>query len=429
MLVALERELQDIGGDSGFFTGGITFSSILPLRSVPAQMICLLGLNDGEFPRNQRPLAYDLVAARPRAGDRNPRDEDRYLFLETLLAARKTLVLSYLGRDPKDNHLRPPAVVVSELIDYIEEYFVPPPESGFESMRDFLLFDHPPQPFSSCYFQAQNSETASRVNPLFSYDVLQSRIATEINARGKKRAVFSGAVLEPKFCNRIKISDLLRFFSNPAKFFLRERLKVNPGIKELDCFDDSEPFALDGLASYKFNDELVSHFMADLSGEGDCKVDISELEKRFAASGTLPPRTPGRIIFADKVQGAQTLAAQLKPYCDKPLPLLQKEVVLRLSGGEVVVEIDLHNLFLGEDGIQRQVLYRPAQEVKDKDRVKSAIMNLGLEIVSPSQTDLNDGVNDTLEPVETRFHTLKVKGALVLPVRDAESGRTELKIL
>jgi len=425
ILMALERELQSIRGDSGFFRGGITFSSILPLRAVPAQMICLIGLNDGDFPRSQRPKVYDLIAARPRAGDRNARDEDRYLFLETLLAARKTLVLSYIGRDPKDNHLRSPAVVVSELIDYIEEHFVMAPESDYDSMREFLICDHPPQPFSYHYFHKVNAEEDQASAALFSYDRLQAEIATEVNDLTKAAPDFFGAPLADVACDRVELSDLISFFNNPAKFFLQERLKISPGIKGLDHFTDSEPFKLDGLATYKFNDELVTYLMADGRDEVNNLNEMRELKKRFAASGLLPPLAPGRVIFTDKVKGAQALANQLKPFCATRFPILQQDVAIQLSDRDVEVAVTLTNLFQDRDGILRQILFRPAAELKKKDLVKTVIMSLGLEILTPLATDFQGGIDLLFNPLETRFHTLKDKASLVLPLRSAVSARVD----
>ncbi len=428
ILSALERELKSVGAEHGFFSGGITFSSILPLRSVPARMICLLGLNDGDFPRNLRPSAYDLIAARPRAGDRNARDEDRYLFLETLLAARKTLVLSYQGRDSKDNHLRPPSVVVSELVDYIEEYFRPSPESESRTMRDFLICDHPPQPFSPRYFQTQEPVGVAQAANFFSYDTLQAEIATRISAGVKTGPDFFEKPLPDVDVERVDLVELISFFNNPAKFFLRERLKVVPGIKDLDRFADSEPFKLDGLAMYKFNDELVSHFLSADSGDpAAIQRDIKELEKRFAASGTLPPLAPGRTIFADKAKVAWALTEQLKPYCASRLPALEKDVVLALPGREVVVAISLTHLFRGQDGVLRQVFFRPAADLKKKDLVKTVLMNLGLEILVLMESDSQDITDLFSRPLETRFHTLKDKGRLIFPVRGASSARAELE--
>ncbi len=427
ILAALERELKAGSVAHGFFSGGITFSSILPLRAVPARMICVLGLNDGDFPRNKRPLAYDLIGAKPRAGDRNVRDEDRYLFLETLLAARKALVLSYLGRDPKDNHLRSPTVLISELLDYIEEHFTMTPESECETMRDFLVYDHPPQPFSCRYFAAPDTRAAVSAK-LFSYDGRQAEIATRINNGNGAAPGFLEKPLAGVNCEHIDFVELLSFFNNPAQYFLKKRLKVSAGIRDIAHFGDSEPFALDGLATYKFNDELVTYFLEDERGQGDFSKEISELEKRYVASGMLPPLTPGRVVFADKVAGARALAAQLKPYCAERLPVLVETVALQLFGRKVSVAFKFDSLFKGQDGILRQVLFRPAAELKNKDLVKAAMLNLGLELMLPLIKDFPDGAAG-LSPVETRFHSLSNKSLLILPVGCASRARSDLETL
>lgn len=78
------------------------------MRSLPFKVICLLGLNDGDFPRNTKAAVFDLVAKHPAKGDRARRDDDRYLFLEALISAREILYLSYIGRDiRKDEELAP----------------------------------------------------------------------------------------------------------------------------------------------------------------------------------------------------------------------------------------------------------------------------------------------------------------------------------
>ncbi len=424
VLAALEKGLGELRGGTGFFAGGITFSSILPLRAVPARMICLLGLNDGEFPRSQRPPAYDLIAAVPRAGDRTARDEDRYLFLETLLAARKTLVLSYLGRDPKDNHLRPPAVVISELLDYIEDCFAAPLEAKTTSLREFLVYDHPPQPFSLRYFQAA-SNTAAVDERLFSYDSVQADIAAGLGRGEGQLPDFFGDPLPQLLPDRVELADLVRFYSSPARYFLKERLNIIPEIREIDHFDDSESFVLDALDSYQLYDEMIAWFLEAPAAELNDSVMVAKLERRLAAAGKLPPKQSGRVVFADKVKIAQALTIILKPFCAKALPLLQEAVTVSLGEREFDIQIKVADLYRGEDGIVRQILYRPAKEAKEKDRMRSAILHLGLELSSR-----NSVTSDDFSPAsETRFHALSDKKQIVLPLREPSRARVEFELL
>ncbi|MEA2080199.1 MAG: exodeoxyribonuclease V subunit gamma, partial [Pseudomonadota bacterium] len=116
---ALRRKLNAIGGVMRFLNGGITFCAMVPMRSIPFKVICLIGMNEGVYPRLQHPFGFDLMAREQRKGDRSTRDDDRYLFLEALLATRERLYISYVGQDIRDNGVIPPSVLVSELQDYL----------------------------------------------------------------------------------------------------------------------------------------------------------------------------------------------------------------------------------------------------------------------------------------------------------------------
>ena len=109
-------------------TGDLTFSTLVPMRSVPHRVVCLLGLDDGAFPRTTVADSDDLLAAAPRVGDRDARSEDRQLLLDALLAATETLVVTWAGRDVRTNEDRPPAVPVDELLDVIDRTVASPDE-------------------------------------------------------------------------------------------------------------------------------------------------------------------------------------------------------------------------------------------------------------------------------------------------------------
>ena len=138
---ALEARLTPGEGSVGFLTGGVTFCAMLPMRSIPFKVIALVGMGSRAFPRTQRPAGFDLIASHPRAGDRSAREEDRYLFLEALLSAREKLTISYVGQSIKDNSEIPPSVVVSELIEAVEQGFTLG-AAWWEYSRSHL---HPPQ--------------------------------------------------------------------------------------------------------------------------------------------------------------------------------------------------------------------------------------------------------------------------------------------
>ena len=116
----------------------MTVCTLYPMRSVPHRVVCLLGLDDGAFPRKAPRDGDDLMLADPCIGERDPRSEDRQL-----LAATDRLIITYTGNDERTNVLRPPAVPVGELLDTIDATVRSPRGAA----SDQVLTRHPLQPF------------------------------------------------------------------------------------------------------------------------------------------------------------------------------------------------------------------------------------------------------------------------------------------
>ena len=156
----LSERLGSTSRHGRYFRGGVTFCGMRPMRSLPFQVICVLGLRDGVFPRPDRPVEFDLMRRAWRPGDPRKGDEDRYLFLETLLCARRRLYLSYVGRDLRGNAERQPSVLLRELLDAIDQRYTPTPtaETGPgqdpEPFSKRLIRVAPLQPFSPRNYQA-----------------------------------------------------------------------------------------------------------------------------------------------------------------------------------------------------------------------------------------------------------------------------------
>src|SRR4029077_18271246 len=131
-----------------FFTGAVTFCALKPARSIPARLICLLGMDDEVFPRRLHRTQFDLMLQK-RLGDPSARGDERYAFLETLISAGDALYLCHVGRSIVHNEEIPPSVVISELFDYLDQGFRFP---GSVSARKYLKIEHPLQAFSPLYF-------------------------------------------------------------------------------------------------------------------------------------------------------------------------------------------------------------------------------------------------------------------------------------
>ena len=136
---------------ANFRTGHLTVCTLVPMRSVPHRVVCLLGLDDAIFPRRAPRDGDDRLLDEPRVGERDPRAEDRQLLLDALMAAQERLVITYTGNDERTNAARPPAVPVGELLDVVDRTVR---TAGGAPARERVLVRHPLQPFDPRNFTA-----------------------------------------------------------------------------------------------------------------------------------------------------------------------------------------------------------------------------------------------------------------------------------
>jgi exodeoxyribonuclease V gamma subunit len=305
----LAETLGKSGGGYGFMGGAITFCAMLPMRSIPMRVIWLAGMNDGQFPRTERPPGFSLMNGARRRGDRSLRDEDRYLFLEALMAAEDRFCISFTGQNNRDNSLLPPSVLVAELNDYITQGFVEP--DGVTAAS--VLVRQRLQGFSSQYFDGHDPR-------LFSYDreTCHALEARRLQGLTSRQFIPEPLPLDADVPLQIDLRQLTRFFANPAAAFLQQRLKVslfNPA----DEPEDSEPFALDPLARYSLSQELVRGI---LNGD-DYDSSLAAAKSR----GVLPPLAAGKAAFTAAWENSSQFAASVAPYIGAPLAALDVSFV------------------------------------------------------------------------------------------------------
>ncbi len=289
------KQLAKTAYGSGFLTGGVTFCSMLPMRSIPFRVICLVGMNNDAYPRQTRTLGFDLMAREPKRGDRSRRNDDRYLFLETMLSARETLYISYVGQSSEDNSTMAPSVLVSELTDYLEQNFQLDASSDI-SLRDHLFFRHRLQGFSPAYFSGDGK--------YFSYSE-ENRDAARQKLQPPRRVspfIPSRLSTAGDEWKSVDLSAFLAFFAHPARFLLKERLGILLDRKDTRI-EEKEPFNLEGLERYKLDQKLVRKRMA-----GGKSPSVFSLLK---AEGRLPHGMPGECTYERLWEGADTFARKV----------------------------------------------------------------------------------------------------------------------
>jgi exodeoxyribonuclease V gamma subunit len=295
LLVVREQWLASIEGDGlqqRFFGGGVQFATLMPMRSIPFKVVCLLGMNDGAYPRPASPRDFDLMLEESRPGDRSRRDDDRYLFLEALLSARQKLYVSWVGRRVTDNAQLPPSVVVGQLRDELARRFAVLQEPRLQ----------PLQPFSRQYF----GRTAPGEAQFVTYDTDWQAVDA---ATLRDRVAASGPARLP-LPEAITLQDLQRFLKQPVETFWRQRLQVR--FEELDeALDEDEPFDLDPLEEH----QAKSIFIEDRLGAGE-----AEARRRLRLSGRLPLGAAGDRVLEDLARDAETLIRRAQPWRDAWTP-------------------------------------------------------------------------------------------------------------
>jgi exodeoxyribonuclease V gamma subunit len=273
---------------ANFRTGHLTVCTLHPMRSVPHRVVCLLGLDDGAFPRRSPRNGDDLLLAAPRVGDRDPRAEDRQLLLDALMAAREHLIVTFSGNDERTNQQRPPAVPVGELLDAVDATAVAPPGSDDPRARSLVLVRHPLQPFDPANFAAGRL-TAGRP---WSYDPVALDGALALTGDRARPAPFLTEPLPLLDEETLALADLVAFVERPVRAFLRQRLGVS-AVSYDDEVDDRLPVELDGLELWGVGQRLLEGVM---SGTAPRDCALAEI-----ARGTLPPGTLGMPVIKDRV--------------------------------------------------------------------------------------------------------------------------------
>ncbi|MBJ7575417.1 exodeoxyribonuclease V subunit gamma [Luteimonas sp. MC1828] len=336
-------------------TGGVSIGRMVPMRLLPFRAICLLGMDDGEFPRRDPAggldrLTADLASGQRRQGDRSTRDDDRFLFLQLFSAAQDVFYVSYQGADPRDGSAREPSVLVADLLAAADAQHAPEAEAG-----DALVVRHTLQPFAPAAFGSSDeprrfsyhaqwwpaaAQPAQQRVPLPAWfgdnalAAMAAKAAGEADGRSATHSVQDGDARE----HTLSLDELRRFLQAPADVFLKQRLGLR--LAEVEAIDeDVEPLLAPGRG---FARQQLQKAVFDAVLRGD---DDASTHALLRARGLLPSGPLGRRTLDDVRGQVDAYAAAFDAWRGAAVPEVPRPIEVPFEG---VVLPD-------SDGIARRV--------------------------------------------------------------------------
>ncbi|MBK1620761.1 exodeoxyribonuclease V subunit gamma [Lamprobacter modestohalophilus] len=355
-----------------FLAGAVNFATLMPMRAIPFRQIWLLGMNDGDYPRSRRPADFDLMANDYRPGDRSRREDDRYLFLEALLAARERLVISWVGRSLRDDSERPPSVLVGQLRDHLQAGWRLAPEAveaasdpSGQALLAALTRSHPLQPFSRRYFEPQRDPRlftyANEWRRLYPDSTPADDAASQVPLFPERPPTLSA----PTFDGTITLQTLGRFLRHPLRTFYSQRLALQLNVDaEIDAND--EPFDLDGLQRWGLRAAILQRVERQLVAQPGIASEtcLQQAVGRLARAGELP-LAPFDVDWREDLQAQ--FATPLQRYREllAEYPTAVPIRALSLSAGDLLLEDSLIGLRANEQGERLQLRLQPSELIKN----------------------------------------------------------------
>ncbi|TVQ91075.1 MAG: exodeoxyribonuclease V subunit gamma [Deltaproteobacteria bacterium] len=241
----LTHHFDDSRHDDRPITGAITVSALTPMRSVPFRVVCLIGLDEGTFPRQSTRPSWDLVASQPRAGDRDLRDEDRHLLLESIFAARDHLVITCTARDAQRGVEVPFSPPIAELLDALDATFCTR-QGGLAQPQ--ILHHHPLQPTAPRTFEGSHP----------SFDARAARLLAALHGERRPiRAFPTGTSLPYEPPEALSVHELAAALAHPQRALCRAMRLRTPDQSTTPA--EREPMGVSGLERWFILTEGLAH--------------------------------------------------------------------------------------------------------------------------------------------------------------------------
>ena len=308
---------------ANFRTGTLTVCTMVPMRSVPHRVVCLVGLDDNVFPRIGVVDGDDALARQPMTGERDVRSEDRQLLLDAICAATETLVITYTGANEYSGQPRPPAVPLAELLDALTataQTATAQTATG-TAVWDHIIIQHPLQPFDVRNVTPGALITQSPDQP-FSFDTtVLSAARAALGDRSDKPPFVDGPLPIADAHADVALADLVAFFKDPVRGFFRALDYTFPA--DVDGIDDAMPVEINALQEWTVGDRMLTDMLRGMSPKRALNAEWCR--------GTLPPGQLGWRKAKDILENSIMLADEAMPLrSEEPRAL---DVDIDLGGG------------------------------------------------------------------------------------------------
>lgn len=348
----LEENIASGGFNKGFLNGNVTFCSIKPLRCIPFKVVCMAGMNDDMFPRDPQSTGFDLIMKYPSPKDRNPKNSDRYFFLESLLSAREYFIVSYSARNVRDSSFNICSSPVRLLSDYLAQ--------KTKCDKDHSCFKetiHPLQPFSEKYFLKDSQLFTFSQRDHKAHQSFKGRIEVKSTELSQLPASINENLHNPD------LNEFLSFFMNPPRYFLTKRLGITvPYMKKND--PDSEVFSIDNLQAYGYKNEYLDMYLKGLA--------VSDFKRKMKGTGRSPHGPAGQVLLNSAVKEMTGFLAKVENYRKGSVPEefnFTKSV--EVNGSRLEISGRLDSIYPGG-----QFFFKPAKAFNSKEKMKCWILHI-----------------------------------------------------
>ncbi|OOR98323.1 exodeoxyribonuclease V subunit gamma [Haemophilus paracuniculus] len=343
-----------------FLAGKVNFCTLLPMRAIPFKVVCLLGMNEQDFPRQQRTNSFDLMQYSYRKGDRSKRDDDRYLFLEALLSAQQIFYVSYIGNSLKDNKEKLPSVLLSQLQDFIIEHLAD--KSDFER----IFTRHSMTIFSQDNFRDNHIYQQTGTGKYISFDKEWISLNQEVGSD----KIFSMPIelKEENIPHTISLQDLISFLQNPIKHFFNHRLGIY-FYNEDQGWQETENFELSNLEQYTLLDKLLVTDQEEI---------LLEQEKR---KGNLLSAAFSSFVEQELSSTIKPIKKGLATYLKRDAALFEVDLGIDVNGLNFNLNGNIPNLF------DNEIVQWRVGKLRDKDVIQSWVYYLAMVIATSENSE------------------------------------------